>query len=102
MTVTTNYIDRIAEQIADACDGLWSQMPDDGRLLYRIYAVLVLSKGTETTRRDVHDAWSAFTAWERPGHRSLVPFDQLTPAVRELDQQFVDAIHAAARQLEAQ
>ena len=69
--------------------------------LYRLYAVLALTKGEAVTRRDVHDAWSAWTASFHPSHRSLKPFEELTPEVQELDQPYVDAIHAVARELSA-
>lgn len=88
------YIDEIAETIAlkigDPFEG-------DVRVLYRMYALLVLAKGEKTTSRDVHDAWSAFTAGVQPNHRSLVPFEALTRQVQAYDDEYRDAIHFVAR-----
>jgi hypothetical protein len=74
-----NYIDRIASQVE-------ALLPDCPKELLRIYALLILVKGTFVTAQDVHDAWSVWTAAVRPDHRSLVPFDELTPQVQELDE----------------
>ncbi len=64
--------------------------------LLRLYALLVFSKGWETTLEDVHDAWSLWRMESDPGHRSLIPFDQLTPEVQELDRAYMEAIHEVA------
>ncbi len=91
------YIDRLARRVYRAAgDG---GHPSEAEMpLYRMYAVLVLAKGEETTRRDVHDAWAAWQAGIDPSHRSLVPFEGLLPRVQALDQPFVEAIHVVARQ----
>jgi hypothetical protein len=44
----------------------------------------------------VHHAWSAWRAETKPDHRSLVPFEDLTPDVQELDSAYRDAIRAVA------
>ncbi len=82
-----NYIDRIATQIATECGDANPDMS-----LYRIYAVLALVCGEEVENIDVHDAWSAWIAATKPDHRSLIPFDDLTPEVQELDSPYRDAI----------
>lgn len=92
-----NYIDKIADRINAKTDT--DPLTDEWRPLYRLYAVLVLVKGTGTTLEDVHDAWAAFTAGTRPDHRSLIPFDELTEEVQVLDAPYRDAIHAVAREL---
>lgn len=89
-----NYIDEIADRISARVDD--DPLSDEWRPLFRIYAVLALAKGTDTTLRDVHDAWSAYTAGTFPEHRSLVPFDDLTEEVQALDAPYRDAIHHAA------
>jgi hypothetical protein len=50
------YIDEIAQQIASELDP--GRLPDEGNVdrLLRAYAVLVRTKGRETTLEDVHDA----------------------------------------------
>ena len=69
--------------------------------LYLIYAVLVLAKGLGTVPADVHDAWSAWSAAIDNRHRSLVPFNDLSPEVQALDDPYVDAIRTVARELES-
>lgn len=88
-----NYIDNLAVRIhKNADDGY----PIDGtEPLYRIYAVLALAKGTATTLRDVHDAWSAWRSATNPEHKSLVPFEDLSEEVQELDRKYMNAIHNA-------
>lgn len=93
-----NYIDTIAREIYAITEGPGEPGPFD-RILYRMYALLALSKGEGTTLEDVHDAWAAWCSEERPGHRSLVPFDQLAPDVQALDQPYLDDIHIVARRL---
>lgn len=93
-----SYIDQIAERIATEAGGdlslYWAP-------LFRMYAVLALTKGVAVTARDVHDAWSAWCAGVDPEHRSLKPFDQLAPEVQALDEPYVQAICAVALHLEA-
>lgn len=99
-----NYIDEIAKRIYDTAgaenhprDDPWDdcECPD----LYRAYAVLALAKGDKTTCADVHNAWSAWRIATMPHHDSIIPFDQLRPDVKGLDQPYVDAIHRVAREL---
>lgn len=89
-----SYIDRVAWMVYRASGGVDPTAVETP--LYRMYALLVLAKGVETTRRDVHDAWSAWQAGINQAHRNLVPFDELHPAVQALDQSYVDAIHRVA------
>ena len=96
----SNYIDALALKIfqtahhgGEPTGGEKGDIP-----LYRIYAVLALAKGKATTARDVHDAWSAWIANIYPDHRSLKPFDELTPEVQHADDLYVDAIHAVAEE----
>lgn len=88
------YLDALAFHILKLSTGA---VATDDLLLWRMYAALALSKGADTTRRDVHDAWSIWVAQSHGEYRSLVPFDELSPEVQALDQPYVDAIHAAAK-----
>lgn len=96
-----NYIDKIAKEIGEKCGCEFSYFVASKHYngLLRLYAVLCLSKGKLTTRRDVHDAWSAWTASFNLEHKSLIPFEELTPEVQEFDQPYVDAIHSVAAKL---
>jgi len=69
---------------------------DDDELLFLLYAVLLLSKGTAVTREDVHHAWSAWMTYRREAHESLVPFDQLAASTKAEDEPFVRAIRHVA------
>jgi hypothetical protein len=74
-------------------------MPTPGdAALYRMYAVLSFAKGADTTAQDVHDAWSAWIAESYPEHRSLKPFSELSEETKRMDDLYVDAIHAAAKE----
>lgn len=91
-----NYIDEVRQELAKhiTC----------GKGLMRVYSLLVLVKGEETTLKDVHDAWALNIneTWDRESngeHWSLIPFDQLKHETQIKDQRFVDAIHKTARVL---
>lgn len=84
-----NYAERTYTALA-------KQLPDLEPALLRLYALLVLVRGDATTLADVHDAWALWQTMTCPDHRSLVPFDQLSPQVQELDRPYVEAIHRTA------
>lgn len=76
---------------------------DDGVPLnagpYFFYAVLAFSKGQKATAEDVHDAWSAWKDHIGEAHPSLLPFNELSREVQQLDEPFMKAIHIVARKL---
>ncbi len=77
-------------------------MPDgDTRTLFLMYAVLGLSLGARVTRRDVHNAWTAWMLLRDDDHESLVPFDELDQDTRAEDDPFVVAIRDAASEPES-
>lgn len=92
-----NYIEKIAVDVWKATgeeDDCW---PYGEEALWLGYAVLVLVKGTVTTSADVHEAWSAWAAVRHSGeHRSLVPFNELTPEIQVYDDLYRDAIRMVA------
>lgn len=92
-----NYIDTIADAILRETGGpgLFDIALCD-RILYRMYAVLALAKGTRVEDKDVHDAWAAWESGIIPDHRSLIPFRDLDSAVRLLDRRFTNAIRTVA------
>lgn len=93
-----NYIDRIAEAIRHEVSP--SKLPDeDTAPLFRLYAVLALAKGTGTTLRDVHNAWSAWMIGSDPNHESIRPFNELSPEVQAEDEPYVNAIRTVAGRL---
>jgi len=84
-----NYVERIIV-------ALIAENPNLNKDLAEFYALLVLIKGHETTQEDVHDAWSIWQSRIRPDHRSIKWFGELSPAVQDLDQKYVDLIHKVA------
>jgi hypothetical protein len=90
-----NYIDDIAQRIKREVPSDF--LPEgDTDLLFRMYAVLVLSLGEETDVANVHDAWSAWMSQSDPGHESIEPFDKLSEDVRAQDEPFAEAIRKVA------
>jgi hypothetical protein len=88
-----NYIDDIVNKLAK----LMANCPIE---LLDVYALLVLIKGTDTTSKNVHDAWSVWQNNINPKHKSLMPFEALPPEIQELDDKYRDAIHAVSREIE--
>lgn len=92
----SNYIDEAREEL--------SKHIKVGKGLMRVYTVLLLTKGEETTLKDVHDAWSVNIneTWDRDTlgeHWSLIPFNELKKETQDKDQGYVDGIHKAAKEL---
>ena len=90
-----SYLDDLAADIRSRVEpGLRPE--GDATLLFRLYALLAVSKGDQVTARDVHDAWVVWMLERGEEHRSIVSFDQLDESVRQKDAPFVTAIRAAA------
>lgn len=80
-----SYVDDVRDSLAARLPGLEPSLLD-------LYALLALAKGVNTSLEDVHDAWAVWRSRSRPDHKSLLPFDQLTEEVQELDRKYADAI----------
>lgn len=80
-----NYIQEMLDELSETLPGL----PDE---LLDLYALLVAVKGDKVTLKDVHEAWAIWKNRILPDHRSLIPFDELTPEVQELDRKYADGI----------
>lgn len=90
------YIESIAEEIRAEVPG--SDLPDENsRLLFRIYAVLLLAKLEEVNAADVHNAWVAWMCSIDPDHEALVPFEHLANDVARMDDAYVEAIRVVAQ-----
>ena len=90
-----NYLDDIASRIRAAVSP--SDLPDDDtRDLFRLYALLMLAKGTGVDAADVHNAWVAWMAGREPTHQALLPFDALPAEVAAQDAPYVEAIRLVA------
>jgi hypothetical protein len=90
-----SYIDDLAGEVREH---VAPELVPSGNVevLFRIYAVLALAKGSDVELEDVHDAWSAWMVGRDPGHRSLRPLAELPLEVREADRPFLEAIHIVA------
>lgn len=84
-----NYIAAVNAKLAEL-------LPDCEPDLIRFYALLALTAGVNTAEHDVHDAWSVWRDVSNPGHRSLVPFDELPAEVQALDAPYAQAIRKVA------
>lgn len=98
-----NYLEAIAQMIWDKVYGTGPEGKSSyefadkkAKLLFRHYAVLCRTTGSDTTEEHVHDAWVAWQSGIKPDHRSCVPFDQLLPGIQALDTPYVDAIRLVA------
>ncbi|UUG69500.1 hypothetical protein SEA_SHAM_199 [Streptomyces phage Sham] len=86
----SNYVQKVIDQLDESLGGL----PDE---LLDLYTLLAFVKGENVTLEDVHDAWAIWKNRIRPDHKSLIPFDELTLEVQELDRKYADAIAAVKR-----
>ncbi len=67
--------------------------------LLDLYTMLVFVKGNDVTWKDVHDAWAVWKNNEVPDHKSLIPYEDLTPEVQQLDEEYAHAIAETAKEL---
>jgi len=89
------YIESIAEQIRREVPG--ADLPEENaKVLFRIYAVLLLAKGQSVDAADVHNAWVAWMCSIDADHEALVPFNELSEEVARMDDSYVNAIRAVA------
>ena len=88
-----NYIQKIQELLDIELGGKGSI----NESLLGIYALLVLVIGENCTNEDVHDAWSVWSNVLDPKHRSLIPFNELTKEVQDLDEPYKQAIIKVAK-----
>jgi hypothetical protein len=90
------YLNTLAEEIRGATAA--HALPNkDTSNLFRIYAVLLLAKGEEVTREDVHNAWVAWMLDRGESHESLVPFAELSTETQAEDSPFMIAVRTVAR-----
>lgn len=93
-----NYLDKLAAEIQRTAEPE-SHPPDEDLPLYRLYAVLLLAKGTDITDEDVHNAWAAWASERDPDHHNILPFKELSLRTQRKDDQYVEAIRAVAERL---
>jgi hypothetical protein len=84
-----NYVQKIKNALQEFHPNMDSEMLD-------VYALLVLVRGEDTSLKDVHDAWSVWKNNIRPDHKSLIPFEELTLEVQNLDEKYAKSIRIVA------
>ncbi len=83
-----NYINKIRLALDKELNMSDSEYED----LLDVYALLVLIVGENCTNEHIHDAWSVWQNNTDPEHRSLIPFNQLTKEVQDLDEPYRQAV----------
>lgn len=89
------YLDELAAQIERQIPA--KVLPEgDTTLLFRLYALLALTKGHAVAAPDVHNAWAVWMQERDPSHHAIRPFDELDPETQAADEPFVEAIKVVA------
>lgn len=89
------YLDELAAQIEHQVPA--GLLPEDNtKLLFRLYALLILAKGQDVTAPDIHNAWAVWMQEKDPDHRAIRPFEQLDAETQASDAPFVEAVKAVA------
>jgi hypothetical protein len=91
-----NYLESLAREIQQAVPD--DALPnEDTSALFLMYAVVLLARGEDTGREDVHNAWVAWMTTKGEQHESMVPFAELPLETQAEDSPFVIAIRTVAR-----
>ena len=92
------YLDEIAAQVRAASPPARLD-EDDAATLFRLYAVLVLVKGENTSPADVHHVWAAWKAERDPADPDIRPFEDLDERTQQTDEPFARAIRDVAARI---
>ncbi len=87
-----NYIQRAINLIEEET----KMRGTDYEGLLEVYALLVFIVGEQCTNEHIHDAWSVWQNRTMQDHRSLVPFNELSKEVQDLDEPYRQAVIKAA------
>ena len=79
-----NYIQKIKDLLEEEL----KMKGTDYEGLLDYYGLLVFTVGVNCTQEHIHDAWSLWQNETHPEHRSLIPFEELTKEVQELDEPY--------------
>lgn len=90
-----NYIQSVQDKLDEKLK--MRGTPYEG--LLETYGLLVLTVGSKCTQKHIHDAWSVWQNLTQPEHRSLIPFEELTKEVQELDEPYRVAVVEVAKEL---
>lgn len=84
-----NYIQEIIEQLN-------AKLPGLDPTLINFYALLVQVRPFNCSLENVHDAWAIWKNTTNPNHKSLIPFEDLSVEVQDLDHKYMVAIREVA------
>ena len=87
----TNYIREIKHKL----DNILKMKDCDG--LLELYTLLVFTVGENCTNKHIHDAWSIWQDITEPHHKSLIPYEELSEDVQDLDSEYRDAVIKVAK-----
>lgn len=82
--------------VHEAVAAIQKRFPELDPPLAHLYALLLLVKGTETSNSDVHDAWALWVTPDEPTHHSIVPYEELSPSIQDLDTPYAEGIRELA------
>ena len=90
-----SYIDAIRDKVEASFRTEYTALPQMFVPFYTQLVLTALSANIDITQEMVHDAWSVAYSHSHTlvYHRSLLPFDALTPHVQQLDQPYVDKLN---------
>jgi predicted lipase len=63
----------------------------------RMYALVVMNEGLNSTLEHVHNAWATYRATNGHSYIDAIPFNQLSTDVQEINATALDAVHTVAR-----
>ena len=93
MTKQTNYMLKREEILKQE---LSEELPEVLFFNYLSLACASASTGTPITNEEIHDAWSIWKNTVDNTHASIIPYNQLSIEIQELDAPYTDAINRAA------
>jgi len=86
-----NYIQKVRNRLSLKID-VESELLD-------LYTLIIFLRGTSVTLEDIHDAWSIWRTNTKPDHSAIIPFDELSLEVQELDREYAVAVKDIALEL---
>lgn len=92
-----NYIAEITAVLERRIAEIDPDCPGD---MIPFYALLVLTTGISTGRKEVHDAWACWRNITQPDHKDLLPYDELAEEVQLWwDEKYAQVVRDTAQEL---
>lgn len=93
MTEQSNYMLKRAAILEEELN---QELPEVLFSCYLSLACTSASTGTPITNEEIHDAWSIWKNTVDSSHVSIIPYNQLSIEIQELDAPYTDAVNRAA------